>query len=256
MRHLLFATALATVALVGLPATLDAAGTGSQSASARSTASGGETQGMPMGRDALRSHLEAAGFTNIEIVDAAYLVRARTQDGDQVVMFLDPPRQTASAQTGAVPEGTDQQTSGQQAAADQTTKQQAAADQATGQQAGGQQAGAGDMPAQSYRSFEQGGMDRSRAVSADLTGDEILGNEVVDQSGATIGTVSDLLVDQTDEVRAAVIEMDGQHVAVAVDKLEIEEGAGGQLALDMSRSQLEQQPRYEQRGDNWNLTHE
>lgn len=255
MRHLFLSTALATAALIGLPAVLQAADTSTQ-ASAQSGASGGQaqsggqmqstaqTQSTAMSMEALRSNLEAAGFTNIEIVDATYLVRAETQDGERVVMFLDPPRQTAAAQTG-------QQGSGQQAAADQATGQQSG-----DQQAGGEQPSAAGMLAESYRSFGETGMGSSRTVAGDLTADDLMDKAVVDQGGETIGTVSDLLVDQTDEVRAAVIELDdGEHVAVAIDNLEIEQGAGGQVALDMDRSRLEQQPRYAREGSDWNLTH-
>lgn len=231
MRHLLLSTTLATAALIGFPAALQAADTSSQAA-AQPSSSGAQAQVTAMSMEALQSNLEAAGFTNIEIVDAAYLVRAETQDGERVVMFLDPPRQTAAAQTQA-------------------------AQQESAGQAGGQQQSAAGMLAESYRSYDQSGMDSSRDVAANLTGDDLMDKDVVDQAGETIGTVSDLLVDQTDEVRAAVIDLDdGEQVAVAIDNLEIEEGAGGQVALDMSRSQLEQQPRYERTGGEWRLTHD
>ncbi len=45
--------------------------------------------------DRLRDVLREAGFTRIRILDAAYVVRARTPDGRNVLMHVDPPARTA-----------------------------------------------------------------------------------------------------------------------------------------------------------------
>jgi hypothetical protein len=44
-----------------------------------------------MSKQTLRSALEQAGFSQINIVDAAYVVRAKTKVGENVVMYIDPP---------------------------------------------------------------------------------------------------------------------------------------------------------------------
>lgn len=244
MRHLFLSTALATVALVGFPAALKAADTSTQ-ASAQTGASGGQAQGgaqmqsPAMSMETLRSNLEAAGFSNIEIVDAAYLVRAETEDGERVVMFLDPPRTTASAGEAG---------SGQQQPQDET--QQAA-------QQGGEmgQAGATGELGDRYRSFEQANMDREQWVVGDLTAEDLLDKEVVDPSGEVIGTSSDLLVDETDRVRAVLVDMeDGSHLAIAVDRLELEQGGGGQLVSDIGPTEIEAQPRYQLEELEWYRT--
>lgn len=64
------------------------------------------TQQGTMSQDKLRSQLESAGFTSIEIVDAAYLVRARGPDGDRVLMYIDPPNNMAGG-TGSSASGSD-----------------------------------------------------------------------------------------------------------------------------------------------------
>lgn len=58
---------------------------------------GAKTQAMTQGK--LKQSLEKAGFTNVRIVDAQYLVHARTEDGNPVVMFINPPS-SATAQAG------------------------------------------------------------------------------------------------------------------------------------------------------------
>jgi hypothetical protein len=45
----------------------------------------------PITQSGLRRTLQHAGFQDIRIVDAAYLVQARTEDGDDVIMFINPP---------------------------------------------------------------------------------------------------------------------------------------------------------------------
>jgi hypothetical protein len=44
-----------------------------------------------MTQDKLRQNLESAGFSDVTILDATYLVRASTEDGQDVMMFINPP---------------------------------------------------------------------------------------------------------------------------------------------------------------------
>lgn len=224
MKNLLWTTALAGVMLAAAPGLALAQSSGQQQQTAQQ-GQGGQAQAMAMSQESLRSALESAGFSNIQIVDATYLVRAQSPDGEQVVMFLDPPPQMAQA--GG--------TSGQQ--------------QGSGQQASGQ--GGSSLQA-SYTSFKESDMDTSSTVAGDMTADELLDSDVADQSGNSLGTVHDLLVGQDDEVQAALIETsDGNRVAVSIDRLQFEEGAGEGLTLDMSQDELSQQPTYEQQGQDW-----
>lgn len=51
-------------------------------------------------RAMLRRELRQAGFQNIRILDATFLVQAQTRNGDQVVMMLNPPGSGGLSMTG------------------------------------------------------------------------------------------------------------------------------------------------------------
>lgn len=77
---------------------------------AQSSNQGGQQQGQSasqqdsairaMSQERLRKSLEQAGFKDITVLDATYLVRAVSPDGDQVVMLIDPPSVGAMAGSG------------------------------------------------------------------------------------------------------------------------------------------------------------
>ncbi len=76
---------------------------GSSGSSAQSF-SGQRTQAQVMSQDKLRQQLTQAGFREVQILDAAYLVQAQTQDGQTVMMMIDPPHggsQTSRATSGS-----------------------------------------------------------------------------------------------------------------------------------------------------------
>jgi hypothetical protein len=54
-------------------------------------------QSMAMNQTKLRESLQKAGFEDIKIVDATYLVDARTSDGSRALMHINP----ASATSGS-----------------------------------------------------------------------------------------------------------------------------------------------------------
>lgn len=218
MKRLLLTTALATAAFALAPELGLAQSSDQQQARSAQQGQTGQTQSLAMSQDALRRALEGAGFSNIQIVDATYLVRAQSPDGEQVVMFLDPPRQMAQAGQG----------------------QQGSAGQA------------GTAMQARYTSFKESDRAPTTTVAGDMTAQDLLDNEVVDQTGETLGTVADLLVGQNERVQAALIETSrGDRVAVPIDRLQIEEGSGEGLTLDMSQAELEQQPKYQQQGQDW-----
>ncbi|MCB4823572.1 hypothetical protein [Roseicella aerolata] len=63
----------------------------SQGGSAAQSPGGQRSQPQAMSQDKLRQQLTQAGFREVQILDAAYLVRAKTQDGNTVLMMIDPP---------------------------------------------------------------------------------------------------------------------------------------------------------------------
>lgn len=235
MNRFYLTTAIVTAAMLGAPAF--AQSSGNQSANDQQSIER-ELQIHAMSQQELRKNLEEAGFTNIRIVDAAYMVQAQNEQGDPVILLLNPPETVTQASGNA---SSDQQRTG--------TQQQAAASGGGQQQSGSQ---GGSSLASSYRSFSEAGLDSSRTVVGDMSADELMDNDVVDGSGNQLGTILDLLVGQSDQVQAALIETaDGKHVAVSVDRLEVEQGDGGQVLVDLSKSELQQQPAYEQQDGQW-----
>lgn len=73
-----------------------------QSAEGRSgQGQSGQQQTSAMSQDKLRSSLQSAGFQDVRVVDAAYLVRAKSADGSPVFMMIDPPAAGATAGAAA-----------------------------------------------------------------------------------------------------------------------------------------------------------
>ena len=95
----------AAILALSLPAAAQQSGAqqkDSNSAQAGTQASGQQQQVKAMSQQKLRESLQKAGFQDINIVDAAYVVHARTNDGQMVVMYIDPPSaMRGGATTGA-----------------------------------------------------------------------------------------------------------------------------------------------------------
>lgn len=120
MKRLFVTTA--AIALLALPAAAQ---------QSPSTSSSGGSSGAQMGQSAaqpqaataqkVRQNLQQAGFQDISVVDAAYLVHAQTNDGNFVLMLVDPPG-GPSATTGAGAAGGQAQGSQQQKLKDSLQK--------------------------------------------------------------------------------------------------------------------------------------
>jgi hypothetical protein len=75
----------------------------STSGSGSSTSSGSNAQssGGALQQSKVRDQLTKAGFEDVEILDASYLVRAQTSEGNTVLMVIDPPMSGASDQSSS-----------------------------------------------------------------------------------------------------------------------------------------------------------
>lgn len=87
-------SSIAAVGLLAAPAMVQAA---DQQQGQPGTSASQDDQTRAMTQERLLKSLEGAGFTNVTVVDATYLVRAQGPDGDRVMMLIDPP----AAGTGA-----------------------------------------------------------------------------------------------------------------------------------------------------------
>lgn len=66
---------------------------------------GQSQQQQAMGQERLRQQLAQAGFRDVQILDTAYLVQARTQDGSTVLMTINPPNAGSQASGASVAPG-------------------------------------------------------------------------------------------------------------------------------------------------------
>lgn len=92
-------------------------------AEAGGASAGASTGGAPADQTALRNQqqirddLTQAGFTNVQILDAAYLAAGTTRSGDQITMMIDP--SMSSGATGSTGSSGSQPTTGQGGSATQ-----------------------------------------------------------------------------------------------------------------------------------------
>lgn len=82
-----------------------APGAKSGASSTQNSASGSQQDWQAMSQVQLRGSLEKAGYKNIRIVDAAYVVQAVGPTGDQVVMYINPPDVAATASNAGADQG-------------------------------------------------------------------------------------------------------------------------------------------------------
>jgi hypothetical protein len=105
------AVLLAAPAFAAQPGGQAAQGSGGQQQAqagapgAKSGASGAQQDWQAMSQAQLRGSLEKAGYKNIRIVDAAYVVQAVGPTGDQVVMYINPPDVAATASNAGADQG-------------------------------------------------------------------------------------------------------------------------------------------------------
>ncbi len=70
------------------------------------------TQLHAMSQSKLSQALKQAGFTDVQVVDASYMVHAKTSDGEPVVMVINPPSVSAATGSGTGTGGTTGSTGG------------------------------------------------------------------------------------------------------------------------------------------------
>ncbi|MDC7785059.1 hypothetical protein PQJ75_02195 [Rhodoplanes sp. TEM] len=101
MRHVTIAAAILALGMVPAAAQSGSQSSGSQSGTQKNAAGQSQNQRVgAMSQDKLRKTLQQSGFQDITIVDAAYIVHAKTSDGDMVVMYINPPSAVSAASQG------------------------------------------------------------------------------------------------------------------------------------------------------------
>jgi sporulation protein YlmC with PRC-barrel domain len=93
-------------------------------------------------------------------------------------------------------------------------------------------------------------------VLAGITADELIGMNVVDASGDSVGSVTDLLFGADDQVDQAIIDVGGflgfgaKSVAIPLDDLTIAEG-DGEVVLNKTRDELDAMSEWTRGDDGW-----
>jgi hypothetical protein len=115
----------------------------------------------------------------------------------------------------------------------------------------------GAAQAEAYTSYLSSPDQSNITLRGGLDADELVGSEVVSPEGATVGSVSDLLIGANGEVRNALIDagqflgMGSRQVPVAIDRLRRTEAGPRIVRLEMGREELARLPAYQQTGDRW-----
>ncbi|MBB5276324.1 hypothetical protein HNR26_002393 [Rhizobium rosettiformans] len=115
------ATALA-LGLFAAPAHAQSSTDAQDSSSTDTTTTTSSQSGQPSAvtQQKLQSQLEGAGFSNVQILDASYLVQAQTEEGNTVLMVIDPPMR-GSGMSGQSGSGTSGSSSSESGSTESTT---------------------------------------------------------------------------------------------------------------------------------------
>lgn len=99
MRTVLLSSVLA-LGLLATPAFAQSSNQGGSQNQGQSASSQQDSTIHAMSQDRLRKTLEQAGFKDVTVLDATYLVEAQSPHGDRVVMLIDPPSVGTMAGSG------------------------------------------------------------------------------------------------------------------------------------------------------------
>lgn len=92
---------------------------------------------------------------------------------------------------------------------------------------------------------------------AGATAEEVIGRDVVDINGASVGEVDDLLMGTDGQITHVMVDAGGflglgsRTVALELAALTAQEGEDGDLVTSLTREQVEELPAYEERDGQW-----
>jgi sporulation protein YlmC with PRC-barrel domain len=115
---------------------------------------------------------------------------------------------------------------------------------------------AGDMRGERWPSVASAPEPYTETVLGGMTVEELIGMDVVDDRGESVGSVSDLLLTADNAIDRAIIDVGGflglgaKPVAIELDRLTIAEG-DGEVMVDVTREELEAMSEWQQDEDGW-----
>lgn len=108
--------------------------------------------------------------------------------------------------------------------------------------------------ADSYRSLNAAGDQYSGTIAGGFQADDLIGTDVVDANGETVGEIADVLIDPQNNANHVLVDVGGflgigsKRVALPIEELSQQ---GDQLTTNMTEQELEQLASYEEQGDTW-----
>jgi sporulation protein YlmC with PRC-barrel domain len=96
----------------------------------------------------------------------------------------------------------------------------------------------------------------TQTVLGGMSADELIGMNVVDVTGESVGSISDLLIGANDTVDRAIIDVGGflgfgaKPVALELDRLTVAEG-DGEVVVDVTREELDAMPDWQRNDGGW-----
>jgi sporulation protein YlmC with PRC-barrel domain len=94
---------------------------------------------------------------------------------------------------------------------------------------------------------------------AEMSAEELVGRDVIDPEGNTVGEVADLMLDGNQKITHVLVGVGGflgigeRTVAVELDQLSVDGADDGNLVTRMTKEQLEALPAYEQVDGAWRI---
>jgi hypothetical protein len=92
---------------------------------------------------------------------------------------------------------------------------------------------------------------------AEATAEDVIDRNVVDVTGESVGTISDVMTGPDGQITHVLVDAGGflgigaKTVALEASALTAQEGDGGDLVTSMTRDQIEALPEYEERDGQW-----
>ena len=120
---------------------------------------------------------------------------------------------------------------------------------------GNEAAGAANSTFGSYRSTEPGSF--SGTIAGNYSADDLMDRDIVDGEGTSVGKVSDLLIDSDGSIKNVLVDVGGflgigtRTVALDLNQIQMAQGDGEDLVVNMTREQVEQLPAVEQNDSGW-----
>jgi sporulation protein YlmC with PRC-barrel domain len=94
---------------------------------------------------------------------------------------------------------------------------------------------------------------------AQMSADELVGRDVIDPEGNSVGEVADLMLDSNQAITHVLVGVGGflgigeRHVALELSQLSVDAGEDGVLVTRMTKEQLEALPAYEKVDGAWRV---